>query len=136
MTFGTRVTRPFAQNAGRRNRSLWFSVVLPPPTPAPTESMSCQSPHSDHECIRAPINSFTQFQAIPAHHPPKSCAVNGQKVRSKTFFAAHLFVHCFTCRNHYRSYHLILQNAVVTNRMKACCIFYYFIFTRKKNRRD
>ena len=35
-----------------------------------------------------------------------------------------------------RSYHRILQNAVVTNIMKTCCIFYYFIFTRKKNGHD
>jgi hypothetical protein len=72
------------------------------------------------------------FPAAPAHHQTKPYTGKEQKVRSKTSSAAHLFVHCFTCRNHYRSYHRILQNAVVTNRMKTCCIFYCFIFTRKE----
>ena len=72
------------------------------------------------------------FLTAPAHHPPKPCAGNEQKVRCKTSSAAHLFVHCFTCRNHYRSYLRILQTVVVTNRMKTCCIFYCFIFTRKE----
>ena len=76
------------------------------------------------------------FSTVPAHHQTKSYAGKEQIVRSKTSSTAHLFVHCFTCRNHYRSYHRILQNAVVTNRMKTCYIFYYFIFTRKKNRHD
>ena len=31
------------------------------------------------------------FPAAPAHHPPKPCAGNGQKVRSKTSSATHLF---------------------------------------------
>ena len=35
---------------------------------------------------------FPRFETISAHHPPKPCAGEEQKVRSKTSSAAHLFV--------------------------------------------